>query len=239
MANDAPTGGKAPDAPGRGGAASTDVPRNLEPMSPADAKQPPPLGPNRYEAVLPAVLPGTPGTGAPPRSAPVRRVAHPPETPPITDAFWADGDVPLGDKFAPGVYDPHNTLQGKRPGIARKELAIAQLEADGGAAVHFRRDSTVEGERHPDVRTRRGPSDRARVTEYKTMESGTQRAVYRSIHSARENLRGEPGDAVIDGRAVRLTRETADAGYDQAERVPEDVYFYLGDGTVHQRTRKF
>jgi hypothetical protein len=221
MANDAPTG-KAPDAPGRAGSAGTDTPRDLEPMSPADAKQPPPLGPNKYEAVL---------NTAPAVSMPAR----PANTPAITDACWADTDTPLGGRFAPGVFDPHNTLQGKRPGIARKEQAIAQLEADGGAAVHFLGDSPVDGERYPDVRTRRGPDQPARLTDYTTLESSTWRAVYRSLRSTQI-----PGDAVVDGRTVKLTRESADTGYNRAARsspVPENVYFYLGDGTVHMRTR--
>jgi hypothetical protein len=232
-------------------------------MSPADAKQPAPLPATHYESTLssppvpgePAVPtkpgpdkpgPDKPGPDKPGTDKPREAV----ETPPITDAHWADNPGPLGDKYQSGVYDPHNALTGKPGAVAKKERTTADKlaqdsspGANDGAAVHFRSENSPPGQPNPDAMVRYGPDDPGRITELKTLESPTQNAVQANIREARHSLRRDGGDAVIDGQTAGLTRDTADAGYDEANRkasavkpMPGQVRFILNDGSQYTRS---
>lgn len=95
--------------------------------------------------------------------------------------------------------------------------------------------------KNPDLIVRRGPADHGVVTELKNLEAPTTTAVKRSITDAGGQLApGGGGDVVIDGRAVGLTRDTAEAGWrrtvGQARKhgqpLPRSVTIVLADGTT-------
>ncbi len=138
----------------------------------------------------------------------------------------------LGDRFQPGVHDPDGMFEPKERTIA------ALIIAPGGVAVHpRRRDDTVAYRRNPDSMVRVGPSDPGTITEFKTLDRGTNAAVKRDILGAGRQVDAYGGgDAVIDGRNVALTADEAVRGYRRAagtgRSMPTRVSVVLGDGSI-------
>jgi hypothetical protein len=148
----------------------------------------------------------------------------------MTDPAFTKG--PLGKDFRPGVHDPSN-------GFSTKERAIAEYLADKGARVDHRvADHTVPNQKNPDAMVRWSGEDAGRITEFKTMESPTNKAVQRLLlDSTKQSV---DRAVVLDGRNVGLTKEEAVRGWSRAagqarahgQTMPDVARIILGDGSM-------
>jgi hypothetical protein len=99
-----------------------------------------------------------------------------------------------------------------------KELAIADHLADRGAEVEILPDDqSEEGIKNPDARVRWPGTRAAVVTEFKTLDRPSSRAVKRSIIEGAEQVADlGGGDVVIDARGVEIDDATVRRGYARA-----------------------
>lgn len=106
--------------------------------------------------------------------------------------------------------------------------------------MRARPEIQVRGVPNPDAIIRRGPNDAGTYAEFKAPTEPTSTAVKRSITDARRQL--DPwggGEVFLDGRAVGLSREVAEAGLrrtigqavSQGQRLPDSIRIVLGDGS--------
>jgi hypothetical protein len=141
----------------------------------------------------------------------------------------------LRDDFRPGCHDPEGRFD-------EKERSIADRLAQDGASVHPReRDDTVDDKKNPDSMVRTSPEDPGTVTEFKTLESASSNAVRQNILDAAKQVdQYGGGDAILDGRGVKLTDEDARRGYARAVGqarqmnlpMPDRVMIIIGDGSI-------
>jgi hypothetical protein len=119
---------------------------------------------------------------------------------------------------------------------------VADRLAQDGASVHPReRDDTVDDKKNPDSMVRTSPEDPGTVTEFKALESASSNGVRQNILAAAKQVdQYGGGDAILDGREVKLTDEDARRGYSravgQARQVnlpmPDRVMIIMGDGSI-------
>jgi hypothetical protein len=139
---------------------------------------------------------------------------------------------PMGEHFRAGVHDENRFLE--------KERTVAEwLHAqDPDLSIHARKRDPADRNKNPDALIRRRPHDWGTITEFKTLETGTDSAVKSALRRANKQLRAHGnGDAVIDGRRVGLTESAARRGYTRfrGERegpgdMPQRITVILGDG---------
>jgi hypothetical protein len=170
------------------------------------------------------------GTGHPGNSTPGSQPPPPdPGDPGITRR-------PLGDRFRPGVHDPEGRF-------TEKERRIADWLAtqDPGLSVHPRPRDPMRREKSPDATTRADHDDVGTVTEFKTLNGPTSRAVKDNLRTGTHQVLAHGnGHVVIDGRTVGVTEADARQGYGRfaGERrqhgrpMPRQVTIILGDGTA-------
>ncbi|MFI7068475.1 hypothetical protein ACIBL3_46330 [Kribbella sp. NPDC050124] len=144
--------------------------------------------------------------------------------------------LPLGNDFAPGVHDPHNTFMAK-------ERRIADRLAEEGWRIDARvPDHTRDGLKNPDTIVRKGPEEYGAIIEFKTQESGSSNAVKRNIHEASEQA-GEGAEIVLDGRQAGVSEEVAWRSFRRAcgqsgSMVAAIVHVILGDGRLVTYTKE-
>lgn len=142
---------------------------------------------------------------------------------------------PLGKDFKPAIVEVAREFD-------QKERAIANYFVDLGVNVEaIKPVDSIDYFKNPDALFRWSPDDSGRLTELKTLNSGSNEAVRKNILRAGEQLDDHGGgDVVIDGRKVGLTEAEARRGYARAagqaplhqQYIPEKVYIILGDGTL-------
>lgn len=141
----------------------------------------------------------------------------------------------LGREFRAGVFDPDGRF-------LPREVPAAQYFGDNGVHVTpIQPVGNVDGLKSPDAVFRRSPHDPGTITELKALDSSSTTAVQQNIIEAGHQVAPYGGgDAVIDGRAVGLTEETARAGYARAvgqasvhgQTMPNCTHIILGDGRL-------
>jgi hypothetical protein len=143
-----------------------------------------------------------------------------------------------GGRFAPGVHE----LPGARA-FQPHELPTAELLASEGKSVHARAEVDAQNVKNPDALVRTAPDDPGTYAEFKRPTANSTKAVKKALTDAEKQLRDYGGGlAVIDGRAVQLSREVAEAGLaraaglvrSDARALPSEVRILLGDGTQIQ-----
>jgi hypothetical protein len=143
-----------------------------------------------------------------------------------------------GGRFTPGVHE----LPGARP-FESHELPTAELLASEGKSVHARAPVNVTGVKNPDALVRSAPDDPGTYAEFKQPSANSTKAVKKALTDAERQLRDYGGGlVVVDGRAIQLSREVAEAGMARAaglvrsdgRALPSEVRVILGDGTQIQ-----
>jgi hypothetical protein len=148
----------------------------------------------------------------------------------------------LGDRFEPGVFDPHGRFLEKEKRIGRR------LEAEGWR-VDARPTDHSSGQKNPDALVRKHRDDEGAIVEFKTQDVGESNAVKRNmlrasgqaLKAAREL--GARREVVIDGRKVGLSEETALRSFRRAVGQPRStlvpvVHVILGDGRLVTFTKE-
>lgn len=136
----------------------------------------------------------------------------------------------LGDQFTPGVHDPSGKFQPKEREIADR------LEQEGFRVDARTEDHTKQHLKNPESMVRTHPADEGRITEFKTLNSGSANAAKRNINDASDQVPPD-GEVVIDGSKVGLTEEDAYKAYRKAlgqpgKTVAATVRVILGDGRL-------
>jgi hypothetical protein len=164
-----------------------------------------------------------------------RRAAADPTADPSPNLRRPGNDKgPLGDRFRPGVHDEDCHF-------SDKELAIADwlVSTNPAACIHPRQRDPALDETSPDAMVRTTPDDWGTVTEFKTLDGPTSRAVKDNIRAGiRQVLPHGNGHVVVDGRPLALTEANARQGYARlvGERkshgrpMAQQVTIILGDG---------
>jgi hypothetical protein len=142
----------------------------------------------------------------------------------------------LQDATRRGVVDPQ--VDDPNGEFVPKEKAIADYLAEHGARVDQRPRDPRSPDSQPDTTVRWSPDDPGAITEFKTLDEATPKALTRNLT---KGARQSPdGAVVIDGRKAGLTREVADEGWRRTitqpgrreESKPTVARVILGDGTI-------
>lgn len=140
-----------------------------------------------------------------------------------------------GGRFTPGVHE----LPGARAFLPH-ERPTAELLASDGKSVHARPEVQKPNIKNPDALVRIGKDDPGTYTEFKRPTANSTKAVKKALTDAERQLRDYGGGlVVVDGRAVGLSREMAEAGLaraaglipSDARALPSEIRIILGDGT--------
>jgi hypothetical protein len=144
-----------------------------------------------------------------------------------------------GGRFTPGVHE----LPGARAFLPH-ERPTADLLASEGKSVHARAEVQKPNITNPDAIMRTGKNDPGTYTEFKSPTANSTKAVKKALTDAEKQLRDYGGGlVVVDGRAVQLSRDVAEAGLGRAaglvrsdgRALPSEIRIILGDGTEIRR----
>jgi hypothetical protein len=128
------------------------------------------------------------------------------------------------------VHDSEGAFQPKEREIADR------LEQEGWRVDARPEDHTKDHLKNPESMVRKDSADEGRITEFKTLNSGSANAAKRNINDASDQVPAD-GEVVVDGSKVGLTEADANKAYAKAvgqpgKTVAATVHVILGDGRI-------